>query len=430
MIINQPVTQRERLYPDYQSIISTMDLDSLIPYANDEFYEIAGFQLDELVEHHNLVRPPDMPKQVFADLWSHIKESNVWMEPVKNRCKNGNYYWVSAFVPPFKDANGLIVEYPSVRSVPGEEIKQRSKKVYVDLRNDKLPQMLKLQTFSYTLAITLNAILARTQQTCSRILQTAEGDLRNAESITEISESIREVSQSSTDSSCLLDETAYLFKSDNSSVTETVAAVAGMNSDLTTSRTVISGLVGHCSDIEGILDVIKSITNQTNLLALNAAIEAARAGEAGRGFSVVADEIRSFAIKTQSSTSEIQKMITELQNSSGEAEQAMEKGCQLADSCQQKASVTVTIRQQINNMLQQVASGSGQIALAVLEQSHVTDEINRNVLSIKTLADDSSVGSLHTVHGITQLVTQLSDLNRLVRQFQNKGSASQRGLLQ
>ncbi|MGL6166441.1 MAG: methyl-accepting chemotaxis protein, partial [Aeromonas veronii] len=274
-----------------------------------------------------------------------------------------------------------------------------------------------------------NAVLARTQQTCSKILQAAEGDLRNAESITdnlqqqqaetnqvatavtEMSESIREVSQSSTDSSSLLDETAVLFKSGNSSVAETVAAVAGMNSELTTSKSVISALVGHCRDIDGILDVINNIANQTNLLALNAAIEAARAGEAGRGFSVVADEIRSLAIKTQSSTSEIQKMITELQTSAGDAEQAMEKGCQLSESCQQKASATGTILQQINDMLQQVASGSSQIAQAVQEQFHVTAEINRNVLSIKTLADDSSVGSQHAVHGITQLVNQLSDLD-------------------
>ncbi|MFQ1941404.1 PAS domain-containing methyl-accepting chemotaxis protein [Aeromonas veronii] len=518
MRINQPVTQRERLYPDHQSLISTTDLESRITYANDEFCEIAGFQLDELVgEHHNLVRHPDMPKQAFADLWNHIREGKSWMGPVKNRCKSGDHYWVSAFVTPIKDASGRVVEYQSVRTAPSEEIKQRAEKVYADLRNNKLPLALKLPTFSHTLTINLclllsllamfalgynhdmnwqlalvalplaiaaitlnalsrsrfdnplmqllytnkvdniaaielsmvmnqaefNAVLARTQQTCSKILQAAEGDLRNAESITdnlqqqqaetnqvatavtEMSESIREVSQSSTDSSSLLDETAVLFKSGNSSVAETVAAVAGMNSELTTSKSVISALVGHCRDIDGILDVINNIANQTNLLALNAAIEAARAGEAGRGFSVVADEIRSLAIKTQSSTSEIQKMITELQTSAGDAEQAMEKGCQLSESCQQKASATGTILQQINNMLQQVASGSGQIAQAVQEQFHVTAEINRNVLSIKTLADDSSVGSQHAVHGITQLVNQLSDLDRLVRQFQKGAPASQ-----
>ncbi|MFQ2561791.1 methyl-accepting chemotaxis protein [Aeromonas caviae] len=528
MRVNQPVTQRERLFPAHQNLISTTDLESRITYANDEFCQIAGFTLEELQgAPHNLVRHPDMPPQAFADMWRHLREGKSWMGPVKNRCKNGDHYWVNAFVTPIQDASGKVVEYQSVRTAPDDTIKQRAERVYDEMRRGKTPRALRLPPCCHTLGIHLclmallaslvtlgyqhgpgwplligalplmvalvicqtlsrrlarletlarhrfdnplmqllytgrvdrlaavelamkmnqaefNAVLARTQQTCQQIVQAAQTDLNNAESITgnlqqqqaqtnqvataitEMSESIREVSQSSSDSSSLLDETADLFKSGNDSVTETVAAVAGMNSELTTSRTVISALVGHCRDIDGILDVINNIANQTNLLALNAAIEAARAGEAGRGFSVVADEIRSLAIKTQSSTSEIQKMITELQNSSGEAEQAMEKGCQLAESCQQKASVTGTILQQINNMLQQVASGSGQIAQAVLEQSHVTDEINRNVLSIKTLADDSSVGSQHAVHGITQLVTQLSDLNRLVRQFQKGAPATQ-----
>ncbi|BBQ54669.1 hypothetical protein WP2S18C03_37500 [Aeromonas veronii] len=161
MRVNQPVTQRERLYPDHQSLISTTDLESRITYANDEFCEIAGFQLDELVgQHHNLVRHPDMPKQAFADLWSHIKEGKVWMGPVKNRCKNGDHYWVSAFVTPIKDGNGRVVEYQSVRSAPSEEIKQRAEKIYADLRNDKLPLALKLPTFSHTLAINLCLLLS------------------------------------------------------------------------------------------------------------------------------------------------------------------------------------------------------------------------------------------------------------------------------
>ena len=130
------------------------------------------------------------------------------------------------------------------------------------------------------------------------------------------------------------------------------------------------------------------------------------------------------AIKTQSSTGEIQKMITLLQASAGNAELAMEKGA-LSASCQQKASATGTILQQINSMLQQVASGSSQIAQAVQEQSQVTADIDRNVLSIKTLADDSSQGSQHAVQGINQLVRQLSELDRLVRQFQQQPAPHQ-----
>lgn len=163
MRINQPVTQRERLYPEHQSLISTTDLESRITYANDEFCHIAGFNLEELQgEHHNLVRHPDMPKQAFADLWHHIRAGKSWMGPVKNRCKNGDHYWVSAFVTPIKDAQGKVVEYQSVRTAPSEEIKQRAERIYAGLRADKAPLALRLPTFSHTLAIGLCLLLSLT----------------------------------------------------------------------------------------------------------------------------------------------------------------------------------------------------------------------------------------------------------------------------
>ncbi len=161
MRVNQPVTQRERLYPDHQNLISTTDLESRITYANDEFCDIAGFSPDELRgQHHNLVRHPDMPKQAFADMWHHIKEGKSWMGPVKNRCKNGDHYWVSAFVTPIKDTNGRIAEFQSVRTAPSEALQQRAEGVYADLRNDKVPLALRLPTFSHTLTINLCLLLS------------------------------------------------------------------------------------------------------------------------------------------------------------------------------------------------------------------------------------------------------------------------------
>ena len=526
MRVNQPVTQRERLYPVHQNLISTTDLESRITYANDEFCQIAGFTLEELQgEHHNLVRHPDMPKQAFADMWCHLREGKSWMGPVKNRCKNGDHYWVSAFVTPIQDASGKVVEYQSVRTAPDDAVKQRAERVYEGIRSGKTPRALRLPPFSHTLALTLcllpclaalvalgyqhgtdwplllgalslmlalainqtlsrrlarldalardrfdnplmqllytgrvdrlaavelamqmnqaefNAVLARTQQTCQQILTSAQTDLHNAETITDnlqqqqaqtnqvataitqMAESIREVSHSSTAASDRLDETADLFREGNRSVQETLVEVGGMHSELIASKGVITTLATQCRAIDGILDVINNIANQTNLLALNAAIEAARAGEAGRGFSVVADEIRTLAIKTQSSTGEIQKMITLLQGSAGDAEQAMEKGEQRSAICRLKAAATGDVLQQISDRLLQVASGSSQIAQAVQEQSQVTADIDRSVLSIKTLADDSSQGSRHAVQGIIQLVRQLGELERLVRQFQQHPAA-------
>ena len=281
-----------------------------------------------------------------------------------------------------------------------------------------------------------NAVLARTQQTCQQIVQAAQTDLNNAESITgnlqqqqaqtnqvataitEMTASIREVSHSSSASSDSLDNTAVLFREGNRSVLDTVAAVEGVHGELLTSRAVIEALASQCRAIDGILDVINNIANQTNLLALNAAIEAARAGESGRGFSVVADEIRTLAIKTQSSTGEIQQMISLLQASADDAQQAMAQGEQLSASCRLKAAATGDILQQISERLLQVTAGSNQIAQAVQEQSLVTQDIHHSVLDIKRLADDSSQGSRHAVQGIIALVKQLGDLERLVRQFQ------------
>ncbi|MFM5095982.1 PAS domain-containing methyl-accepting chemotaxis protein [Aeromonas rivipollensis] len=521
MRVNQPVTQRERLYPAYQNLISTTDLESRITYANDEFCQIAGFTLEELQgSPHNLVRHPDMPPQAFADMWTHLRQKKSWMGPVKNRCKNGDHYWVNAFVTPIQDASGKVVEYQSVRTAPDDAVKQRSERVYEEMQSGKTPRALRLPPFSHTLALTLcllpclaalvalgyqhgpgwplllgalslmlalainqtlsrrlarldtlarsrfdnplmqliytgrvdrlaavelamqmnqaefNAVLARTQQTCQQILASAQTDLHNAETITDnlqqqqaqtnqvataitqMAESIREVSHSSTAASDRLDETADLFREGNRSVLDTVAAVEGVHGELITSRAVIEALASQCRAIDGILDVINNIANQTNLLALNAAIEAARAGEAGRGFSVVADEIRTLAIKTQSSTGEIQKMISLLQGSAGDAEQAMEKGEQRSASCRLKAAATGDVLQQISDRLLQVAAGSNQIALAVQEQSQVTADIDRSVLSIKSLADDSTQGSQHAVQGVIALVRQLGELERLVRQFQ------------
>jgi aerotaxis receptor len=99
--VNLPVTDHERLFPADQRLISTTDLDSRITYCNDAFVDISGFTYDELVgQTHNLVRHPDMPPGVFVHMWHTIKQGKPWMGIVKNRAKNGDFYWVSAYVTP------------------------------------------------------------------------------------------------------------------------------------------------------------------------------------------------------------------------------------------------------------------------------------------------------------------------------------------
>jgi len=164
MKLNQPVTQNERTYSQDLNLISTTDLQSNITDANASFCEIAGFTLDELRNKpHHVVRHPDMPPQAFADMWKHIRQGQSWMGLVKNRCKNGDHYWVNAFVTPIRDSKGNIIEYQSVRVSPGDEEKRRAEKIYAQLNNNQTPWQLRMPHYSSSFLIqgvlTINALL-------------------------------------------------------------------------------------------------------------------------------------------------------------------------------------------------------------------------------------------------------------------------------
>lgn len=173
----------------------------------------------------------------------------------------------------------------------------------------------------------------------------------------------------------------------------------------------------HSQKIDSILEVITAISEQTNLLALNAAIEAARAGESGRGFAVVADEVRNLASKTGSSANEIHSMISQLQNTARQAVAAMNTGNELSQNCKRQADSTGEVLSAIRDKLGAVTDSSHQIATAVDEQATVTQEINRNIVNIKQLADNTSHASQSSIVRTSELVSNLEEMQRLMRQF-------------
>ena len=134
---NQPVTQRERTFPAQQRLISTTNLKGQISYCNDAFVEVSGFTRDELIRApHNLVRHPDVPPAVFEHLWQYLKQGRPWMGVIKNRCKNGDHYWVNAYVTPILE-NGKVVGYESVRTKPSEEQVRRAEALYARINAGK-----------------------------------------------------------------------------------------------------------------------------------------------------------------------------------------------------------------------------------------------------------------------------------------------------
>ncbi len=137
MKINNPVTQRETNYADDTEIISTTDMKGIILTANQDFMTVSGFDDDEIIgKNHNVVRHPDMPPEAFADLWTTLKAGKPWMGMVKNRCKNGDHYWVDAYVSPMY-VDGKIDGYQSVRVKPPRELINRADRLYRKIMSGK-----------------------------------------------------------------------------------------------------------------------------------------------------------------------------------------------------------------------------------------------------------------------------------------------------
>ena len=200
-------------------------------------------------------------------------------------------------------------------------------------------------------------------------------------------------------------------------VQETIDTIDSLASDIGQAVEVINRLDENSTNIGGVLDVIRGIAEQTNLLALNAAIEAARAGEQGRGFAVVADEVRTLAHRTQQSTQEIQSMIESLQSGARNAVEVMQKSNDRSQACVEKAASAGTSLTSITSSVNEINEMNLQIASAAEEQTSVAEEINRNVMQINTLVEGTASGARQTSASSVELTKLASQLQSLVGQF-------------
>ena len=233
----------------------------------------------------------------------------------------------------------------------------------------------------------------------------------------QMSASIAEISTNINESSEAAEEANSNASSGQQVVNEVVQGIVDLAGEVDTAADLITQVGQNSENISTVLDVIKGIAEQTNLLALNAAIEAARAGEQGRGFAVVADEVRTLASRTQESTEEINSIIESLQNGSGKAVKAMSVSREQARKLSDQASDASVTLNTIAQSVDQINRMSTEIAVAAEEQSSVTGTMNTSISHISELGGQNQQASEHTFKTGEELAGMASELEALVKHF-------------
>ncbi|UJB30190.1 MULTISPECIES: PAS domain-containing methyl-accepting chemotaxis protein [Chromobacterium] len=522
---NLPVDGTEVFLLPHRPIVTKTNLKGQITYANRAFIDISGFSEEELIgQPHNIVRHPDMPQAAFDDLWSTIKTGRPWKGLVKNRTKQGHFYWVEAYVTPICEG-GQPVGYMSVRSAPSKQQTADAEQLYARVRERsqafpetrhaappttaslllcaQLPAAalilagaaadgalrLTLLTLaavwalaaSYlagrwlarpidaarralmrlaegdfsaqippsgprepravleemeTLRIHLRAILAdvvagaedvseaatathaEAESLNARGESTLEGITRVAAALQQLSVSVNEISQSTRTGAEFADQATELASQGEAQMSDTRQAAQAVVSEVSCTRDIIIKLEQSVESINTVTGVIKDIANQTNLLALNAAIEAARAGEQGRGFAVVADEVRKLAERTAGNTLEIEQSVSFLRERSQEALEEVKAAVNKVHTAEETIQAAAEGLEAIRNANEKVAESSSSVANMLQQQSSASTEVAQSMETMSTLTEQNSHSIAATLQVAQKLHTTASDLRRLVSQFE------------
>lgn len=270
---------------------------------------------------------------------------------------------------------------------------------------------------SQQLASTSEEMTAVTEDSLRGVQRQNDEINQAATAINQMSAAVEEVARNAAAASTAARDSSESAENGRQRVGETVSVINELHAAVGATAVEIDGLAAQVQGISGVLDVIRGIAEQTNLLALNAAIEAARAGEAGRGFAVVADEVRALAHRTQQSTAEIEKMVASIQGGAGKAVTAMGHSSDRARASLDVAEAAGRALNEITAAIVLINERNVSIAAATEEQAQVAREVDRNLTSIRDLSIQTSAGANQTAAASGELSQLAVGLNQVVLRF-------------